>query len=217
MTDNLRRGHDALWARFFCDETDLIYDRRMRVPDDFPTEEEIAREIPSAAGWGTGMEDCCLTAGFVLPALLRAHRVEGAEAWALKARKLFRGLVRLGTISGVPGYVARGFAPGRTDVYPNSSADQYTSYVYALWRFAQWPEATDGEKEQATALVVDVAKRVEAFDGDIPRKDGRPSIYGDTSTIEPGRACRLLMFYRAAHVMGGDAHWHSRYMESVED
>jgi len=217
MHPNLRRGHDALWHRFFDARTNLIYDTPFHEPADLPTPEEVAASQPSCAGWGTGMEDCALSGGFVLDGMVAAHRVTGDEEWALKARKIFHGLVALATIHGVRGYVARGRAPGREDVYPNSSTDQYTSFVFGMWSFARSSIATDGEKAKAAELLVDIARRVEAHGGDIPRIDGRPSIYGDSSAFEEGRACRLLQVYRAAHELSGDAHWQDLYMEKVEE
>jgi len=212
MDPNMRRGHEALWRKLVHLDNGLIYDCEFTDPSQYPTPEEVALSHPSCAGWGTGMEDCTLTAGFVLDAMLTAHRVTGETEWADKARDLFRGLVALGTVSGVPGYVARGFAPGRMDVYPNSSADQYTSFVYGVWRYATSPVATEDEKQTAASLLVDVAKCAEAFGHNIPRMDGKPSIYGDTNTVEPGRACRILEFYKAAHELSGDPHWQELYL-----
>lgn len=217
MHANFCRGHQALWERFYHPETKLCYDLVFTDQSQYPTVAEVAAEIPSCAGWRTGMEDCCLTGGFVLDGLVTAHRVTGEDEWADKARLIFQGLEQLGTVSGVAGYVARGFAPGRTDVYPNSSADQYTSYVWGLWNYAKSNIATAAERQTVTRLLVEVAAFAEASDHDLPRLDGRPSIYGDTSTIEPGRACRILMFYKAAYDLSGDGHWQERYLEMVED
>jgi hypothetical protein len=217
LHDNYLRGHEALWKRFVHPENHLCYDQVFTDAGQFPTPAEVAAEIPSCAGWGTGMEDCCLTAGFVMEAMLTAHRVTGRAEWGEKARTLFQGLVELGTVSGVPGYVARGFAPGRRDVYPNSSADQYTSYVWGLWNYGRSGAANAAERAMVARLLGDVARRVESSGGDIPRMDGRPSIYGDTAAITADRACRLLMFYKAAADATGDAHWQQRYVEKVEE
>lgn len=217
MHPNLRRGHDALWNKFLCPENNLIYDTAFHDAGSLPTPEEVAASIPSCAGWGTGMEDCCLTAGYVLDGMVTAHRVTGNREWSDKARMVFQGLASLGSVSKTRGYIARGFAPGRRDIYPNSSADQYTSFVYGMWRYAKSPVASRDERETATRILVDVARLVESFGHDIPREDMRPSIYGDTSTIEPGRACRILEFYKAAYDLSGDPHWQDAYMNKVDE
>ena len=217
MHPNLRRGHDALWKKFFRPENNLIYDTAFHDPACLPTPEEIASSIPNCAGWGTGMEDCTLTGGFVLAGMVAAHRVTGEREWADKARRIFRGLVSLGTISRTRGYVARGFAPGQTAIYPNSSADQYTSFVFGLWSYAKSAVATGEERREAARLLTDVARLVESFGGDIPREDMKPSIYGDTAAITADRACRVLQFYKAAHDLSGDPHWQDAYAAKVEE
>jgi len=217
MHPSIRLAHETLWSRFFCDEENLFYDLEFTDSSQFPTREEVAASIPNSAGWCTGMEDCCLAGGWILDGLLCAHRVSGEHEWAEKARKVFKGLVALGTVSKTPGFIARAFAPGRRDIYPNSSTDQYTSFVYGMWRYANSPVASTEERETATRLVLNATRLVESFGDDIPREDMRPSLYGETGLIEPDRACRLLQFYKAANVLSGDDHWHDVYMRKVEE
>jgi hypothetical protein len=214
---NLRRAHDAFWQRFFDARTNLVYDIEFTDAAQFPTREEIAARIPSTGGWRTGMEDCCLDGGWMLDGLIEAHRVTGHQEWAAKARQLFEGLVMLGEVSSTPGFVARGVVPGRSDIYPNSSADQYTSFVWAMWAFFHSPLADECDKLRATKLVCEVAQLVHDFGGDIPTDAGEPSIYGDTSAFLPDRGCRLLMFYKAAHNLSGEAKWNRLYREKVEE
>lgn len=217
MHPHLQAGHDALWPRFFDPSTNLIYDVAFTDPSQFPTDEEIRAERPNCAGWMTGMEDCCLTGGFVLDALLLAHRLTGEQAWAQKARCVFAGLASLATKSPTRGFVARGFAPGGREVYPDSSVDQYTSFVYGVWRYARSDLAGEAERRAAARLLEGVAAFVEAHDDRIVRADGAPAIYGDTDAFLPDRACRLLEFYKAAADLSGDEHWQRRYREKAEE
>jgi hypothetical protein len=218
MNPAMRRMHDALWDKFYRNETHLVYDNEITDFAVLPTAGEVAASIPNCAGWGTWMEDCALNGGFLLEAMVTAHRLTGETEWANKARSLFKGLVALGTAGPTKGFVARGFAPGRThDVYPNSSTDQYTSFVFGVWRYAISEIPTHEERATACTLLTDIAALIESFGDNIPRMDMRPSIYGDTNTIEPGRACRILMFYKAAHELSGDTHWRDRYVEKVEE
>jgi len=213
----LREAHDAQWRKFVHPENNLAYDIEIADPSQLPTEEEVRASIPNCAGWGTHMEDCCLTAGFVLDGLVAAHRVTGQEEWAGKARRIFQGLVSLGTVSRTRGFVARGFAPGRKDIYPNSSADQYTSFVFGLWSYARSPIATAPERETAARLLADVAELVNSFGHDVPREDMQPSIYGDTNAINADRACRILTFYKAAYDLTGDRRWRELYLAKIEE
>lgn len=205
------RAHDALWGRFYRAESRLFYEREFTDDGDFPTDREIAGCVPNTTGWATGMEDCCLNGGWILDGLLCAHAATKDASWAAKAREVFLGLARLGSLAPLRGFIVRGTAPSRDDYYPNSSADQATSFVCAMVRYAASPVARLVEREMARDLVERVARLVEGFHDDLPTADGKPSIYGDTSTMHPGRACRLLLIYKAAHALTGENHWADAY------
>jgi hypothetical protein len=81
MHPNMGRGHEALWRKLFNPATNLLYDLEFTDPAQYPTPEAAAQSQPSCAGWGTGMEDCTLTAGFVLDVVwaLRRFRECGAD------------------------------------------------------------------------------------------------------------------------------------------
>ena len=217
MADELRASieaaHEALWTRFWRPESGLFYEREFRDDADFPTAVEISAGIPNLAGWATGMEDSCLNGAWILDGLLVAHGVTGDAAYAAKAREVFLGLARLGSLAPLRGFVARSTAPGRDEFYVNSSADQFTAFVCAMVRYGTSPVATQEERLRARALVEKVAELVEGFDDDLPTSEGKPSIYGDTSAFHPGRACRLLLFYKAAHAVSGDSRWEKIYLE----
>jgi len=216
MHVKIREAHDALWSKFYCSGTNLFYEYEGWADDGLPTPEEVAAGQPNTAGWAAGMEDCCLDAGWILDGLLSAYRVTGEHEWADNARQVWRGLAMLGSVSETPGYIVRGVAPGRTDHYPNSSADQYTAFVYGMWVYAASPVATDVERRSAAEMVGNACRLVESFHDDIPTEDMKVSIYGDTSAYLPDRACRLLQLYKAGHVLTGDGHWADKYAEAVE-
>ena len=216
MRPNLRKAEDVLWERFYRADTHLFYEYDASDATRLPTDEDIRARIPNTAGWKTGMEDCCLNGGALLDGYVTAWRVTGDPEWADKARETFLGLARLGDIPRRPGFVARGLAPGSSEVYPNSSADQYTTWVVGMFAFATSPLANDAERRLAADLVVQVARLVESFHDDIPTIDLERSIFGDTSAIRPDRACRLLLFYRVAHALSGDARWGDLYRRKLE-
>jgi len=206
----------VLWDKFYSPESHLLYEREFTDAGQFPSPAEMAACIPSPRGAGTGMEDSCLNGGWHLDGMLSGHRVTGDQTYADKARLLFQGLVRLGSIGKTRGFVARSFAPGRTDVYPNSSADQYTAFVFAMWAYATSSVATEEERQTACGLAVDVARLLESFHDDIPTDNMEPSIYGDTAAIRPDRACRLLQAYKTAYALSGDRHWEDLYRDRIE-
>jgi len=216
MHPNLRRAHDALWKRFFNPETNLLYDIPFTHRSQYATREEMLADLPTWKGGGSGLEDCTLAGGWVLDGMLSAYRVSGEAEWAEKARRLFEGLCACGTIGPRKGLLARGFAPGRTEVWRSTSADMYASFFYGLWRYTESPVCTDADRARVAEMFADAARLIESFDDDIPTTDLKPNLYGDLSALEPGRACRILQVYRAAHALTGDAHWAACYRDRLE-
>lgn len=214
MLSSIRRAHQIIWERFRRKGCELIYNHA-EAPEGDPTPDEIRAGIPNPAGWGLTIEDCCLNQGWLLDGMLEAHRVTGETEWADKACRLFDGLASLGEVSGVPGYAARGYLPGRTEVYPNSSADQYTAFVHGLVAFAHSPLATQADRSRARDRLVEVANRMVSFGECIPRLDGKPSIWGNTVHLSPDRGQRLLLVYKAAHALSKDEQWDRRYRNAV--
>jgi len=205
-----------LWSRFHLPGSDLVYDIPLTSPDQLPTAEEVAECAPNCSGWGTGMEDCALNGGFLLDGLVAEHGATASADSASRARKVFCGLVDLATVSGTRGFVGRGFAPGSSTVYPNSSADQFTAFVFGVWRYARSSIATPAERDAAAGLLADVADLVLASSDNIPRSDLRPSIFGNTSSVTPDRACRLLQIYSAASDLTADERWQRHYDDRLE-
>lgn len=195
----------------------LFYDYERESAVVWPTPDEIRDEKPNPAGWATGMEDCCLNGGWILDGLLQAYRVAGDACRAEEARLVWRGLEHLASVSATPGFVARGVPPGRIDHYPNSSADQYTAFIYAAWAYGTSSICSAEDRNQATELVDRACRLIESFHDDIPREDMQPSIYGDTSACKPDRACRLLQFYRAASILTGESHWERAYRRAAQE
>lgn len=216
MHPNIRRAHDALWERFFNAESNLLYDVPFTHPSQFATREEMLNDLPTWKGAGSGLEDCTLAGGWVLDGMVSAHRVSGEDEWAEKARRLFKGLCATGTMGPTKGLVARGFAPGRTEVWRSTSADMVASFFYGMWRYAQSALCTGAERARVAEMFTDAAALFESFDDDIPTYDLKPNLYGDIGALEAGRACRILQVYKAAHALGGDARWHDAYMARVE-
>lgn len=217
MHPNVRRGHETLWSKFYNEQTQQLYDNEIVDPVQYPTQEEVVECIPTANA-PSPVNDPTLQGSWILTANLRGYAITGEYDYADKARRLFQGLTRLAGLARTKGYIPRGSVPGHEVVYPNSSVDQYTGFLYAMWRYWQSAVATDEEKSLAVELVLDAARLIESFGHDVPCDDMRPSFYGDMSNMEDvGRCCRMLQMYRTAFVMSGDEHWEELYREKLEE
>ena len=247
-----RRRADEAWnllaTRLLHPRTGILTDAL--APDDgtaglrceryLPTPEEIAKQFPNPNGWGTTMEDGVLhTVPFLLSALAR-HRATGDGESATIAKKTFEGLKRCVEIPGT-GYLARNICPmdGKS-FYWNCSRDQYTLWIYGMWRYFHSPLATERDKADIARLASMVARFHERcvtpenkfnsvrFDGKVgmvcrmwvtdpfatPRVTAKNG--GSVEGLCAHEAMRLHMIYLATWDLSGDAHWKELY-EKIAD
>ncbi len=219
---NLNPTIDKAWnhvfGRLFHEETGLIYDYvTSELPEErfahLPKPDEIARNVPNPSGWGTGMEDCMLNAGFAMDALRLEFERSGREIWRTRAKKLFRGMKRCATVHGKRGFVVRGCAPDGKSCYPNSSRDQFTLFVYGVWRFFRSALSDAQERKEAAQLLCDVATYCEQTitpenEYNLLRLDGKIAMVSNMQgRISTHEIMRLPMFYAAAWDVSGDPHW----------
>lgn len=200
-----------LTKRLFCEKTSLVYDslsslRPEKRFEHLPFPEEIVRHVPNPAGWGTGMEDCMLNAGSVLEiCILRARvELEQQQETLSFARRILDGMEACATVHGRPGFVARGISPrdGKS-CYINSSRDQFTLFVYGLWRFFHCEFAGEGERDRIRRLLTQVADYCEQVvrpenENNLLRLDGLPGMVSQMIDVAPHEEFRLPMFYLAA-------------------
>lgn len=241
LATNADRAWNGILRYTLHPKTDILYEAQESV---LPTPEEIARHYPNVCGWCTGMEDGLLAGGPLLLAALARIDARGGhdEAAEAVARRVFRGLMTCAEVSGVPGFLARAVSPfdGKS-FYPSSSRDQYTLFVYAMWRAFRHPfAAKEGWKPRIAKVLADVAAYCERTvtkengwslkraDGGAARvskmwtddvrsrtSDGRGSI--DFGGIYPHEMARLPMIYAAAWDVTGDRHWRGEYEKYADD
>ena len=79
---------DAAWTNFYSPQTKLFYDFLETLEpgetlESLPTPEEVRALDPNPCGYGTGMEDCAISGGIILDALIDRYANEesrGADA-----------------------------------------------------------------------------------------------------------------------------------------
>lgn len=151
--------------RFSLPETGLFYDYLSATGlDHLPTREEVLRQVPDRYGYGTGQEDCMISAGTLLDFLVSCAEASLLPEDRLRqdAAFLVQGISRCALAHGVPGFLAR--AVCREDfslVYPATSRDQYTMAVYGLWRLLRSPFPWGQTRDIARRILVAIATRME--------------------------------------------------------
>ncbi len=217
----VERAWNAVWTKFYSPETKLFYDfiesyEPGKTLDHLPTLEEVKSLYPHACGYGTGMEDCAISGGVLLCALIdRYANIEfegGADVAARlaeikrRARDVAEGLELLATVSGSPGFVARGVSPKAPGVcYINSSRDQVTHLTLALWEYYRSPLIEDAFKPRVADVLFAVADRMTRNvtpenNFDFLCSDGSPCRVGiqRMANVEDHEAARLTAIYATA-------------------
>jgi hypothetical protein len=182
-----------------------------------PTPAEIAACVPNPAGWGTSIENTAGHNGLCIDGLCRAAEVGDRREPAALTRRLLQGCALLSDV-GSPGFIARGVLPNRTSFYPNSSVDQYTYYVYGLWRYYRASFAQQQERYQIRDILEQIASRLVSNDYAIPREDGDPNVvYCDFGEIQLDRSSRALEMLLAAYDVCEDERWYDEYLRLALD
>ncbi|EIP97542.1 hypothetical protein OpiT1DRAFT_01985 [Opitutaceae bacterium TAV1] len=227
LNDKMEEAWKQLREELFCEETGLIYDsisshEHEHRFEHLPLVDEIQSAVPNPHGYATGMEDCVLNAGFAIEICVhRAKREALREQSADFARRLYRGMIRCATIHGRKGYVVRGISPrDNRSVYIESSRDQFTLFVFGVWRYYHSSFATDEEKREIREALADVAGFAEArmrenFDYNLGRLDGSPAMHLKMIGVNPHEAMRLPMFFAAAFDVTGRKEFWQLYEKYV--
>lgn len=206
----------------------------------YPTPAEIAKQFPNPAGWGTAMEDGVLHTVPMLLAALARYRVLGDEETAAVARHIFAGLKRCVEVPG-NGFLARNISPfDMKSFYWNCSRDQYTQWIYGMWRYYKSPLATAQDKADIARLTKMVAIYHEKHvtpetDYNSVRYDGHPAIFcrmwvedpykkptvtkkqgGSVDGLCAHEVLRLHEIYLATWAMTGERHWKDLYDGIIE-
>ena len=218
---DVKRLCRAYVAGFMSPATDLLCGRRIDGPAGVAVLEppsEVARGRVRGAvrpwGYGSGIEDTAYHTGMFLFALCDAEQATGDPELAALASRAFRGLERMSTISSVPGFVPRGPHPADPKVYyRDSSIDQHSLYVCALWRYCRSRIASGPEKESAARIIGEVMNRLERAGWSVQVEDGSAAAHagGSMRRMEPVNAALLLAMLAAAHDVTGDKRWRAAY------
>lgn len=223
------RAWDVSWRRFYLLKTHLFYDYLTSYEPGselahLPTVDEANRQFPDECGYGTGMEDCMISAGVMLPMILDRFAVTKDESLRGKAHDVFEGIRLCATAHGVPGFLARGVcADDLKSIYPNSSRDQYTHVVYGLGHYFRSPLCDAKTKPEIANIISSIADRMTKNvtpenDYDSLRADGSRDTRGISRmwNVKGHEAARLPMIYAAAWDVTGKGEYFDLYRKYLK-
>jgi hypothetical protein len=173
----------------------------------------VARDVTGANG-----DDCAARAGHYLSVLADWHDATSSPEAAEQGHRVFQGAWSLYAAGPRPGFIVRGLHPDDPDSYPlNTSVDQYTWYVYGLWKWYHSHACTAEEEAGIQQILHDVCTLIEAEGFDIRDAHGAPTQGCDIGVIRSDRSSRLLAIYRVGHDVTGDDRWRGIYHEKLRE
>lgn len=209
----INQANKILWEKFI-DQYGIIRD----FVGETPTPEDCVQGRPNALGWWSPIENGAFFTGLYLPAACERARRSGCEIERNKARKLAQGLMKLASVSDVPGFIARGIGTDGICHYPCGSNDQTIPWFYGLHCYLKSGIPTEKEQEQVVDKIKEVINAISLNDWKLPcdgmfkgqHWDGlKGKLYLDVS-------CYLYIL-RAMNEITQENVWLERYYEALHE
>lgn len=200
-----------IYSRVDLNDPDLWRKVRFVSPDAVRGKTNNDSEVPN-------LSNCAGAGGIFLGQLADIFSATRDEDCRRQAHVVFSGLKGLAEASERPGFIARGLLPGDPTRahFQNSSVDQYTFYVYGLYKYFHSPLAGPEEKAAMRRIMHDICTMIER-DGSILGTNGAPAWVSDIEAIRSDRSSRLLEMYLVGHAVTGNPHWRHVYLSKLRE
>ena len=184
-----------------------------------PAPKDCAEGRPSYIGWATPVENAPMFTGMWLPAVCARATRSGKPEDRELARRLAAGLMKVASVSDVPGFIARGTATDGKAHYPYGSSDQTCPWYLGLYFYLKSGLPTPEEARAIVAKVREVTEAIAARDWNLPC-DGVFAENENCGTLrKPGLLYRDTAHYlfcvRAAHEITRDEKWLRFYYDEL--
>jgi hypothetical protein len=208
-------AHQEIWRRFMdphgvmLDFTDLDGS----VP--YPTPEECQQGKPNALGWWSPIENGAMFNGLYMDAAVSRWEQSQRPEDQAKARRVMLGLLKLNSVSGVPGFVARGFSTDGHSHYAMGSNDQTLPWLAGLWRYHQSPISSKEERSQITQHLTTTVLAIKAANWAMPAE---PPFHkrGSFQGHHFEEAARMLFTLKMMARLTGDTTWQLDYETELQ-
>lgn len=210
------QAHAEIWRRFIDREGIMIDFCALDGSVSLPTPEECREGKPNALGWWSPIENGAMFNGLYMDGTVQRWRHTKTQADADKARRLMRGLLKLASISDVPGFVGRGVSTDGKAHYPMGSNDQMLPWFLGLWRYLDAGLATPAEREEIVKAIATTANAIVKLGWKMPAEapfGTRGSFTGWSFDSAP----RLLFVAKLMHSLTGDAKWDKTYRDALAE
>jgi len=209
----VKQAHLELWRRLI-DRHGIIHD----YVGELPTPEDCRLGKPNAIGWWSPIENGPMFTGLYLPAACERARRSGDPSDKAQARRLAQGLVMCASVSGVPGFIARGVGTDGVCHYPLGSDDQTHPWFYGLHAYLTSGIPTAEERHGIVAKMRHVADALQSTGWRCPC-DGafKGQFRGGFQGHLFRDAARYLFMLRAMYEVTSDRAWLDRYAKALAE
>lgn len=220
--DHMAQARDIYMKRWCDARSNLLYGVRGDDADrdrGLPKPDAVRQQQPDYRGYGTAMSDTALFGGKVLAAFCDAFDATGDERIRTQARRLFKGLTFMMTVTREKGFVPRGPHPADPHAYyKDSSGDQHWMWMFGMWRYHRSKLATAEDKKLIAQLMREVVMRFERNGWRNLNEDNTKPAWADGGhLIRPMYAVGFLSLLAMAHETTGDAKWGELYQDACAE
>ena len=215
--ESVESAHAQIWNRFVSKQH-ILYDYTDSLGNVFtPTIEEVDKLMPNGLSYQTPIEDGAFYNGIYLDGLCERWKKLKTKKAKKEARAIAAGLVKLATVSDVPGFIARNVLPEGNTHFPASSDDQTFPWFYGMWKYLNSGIPDEEESGKIKKLIVEKAMALHGYNWKIPCDPLSFGTYGSFSGINYKHLVRIPFITRIVFELTGDEAWNQRYLQSLKE
>ncbi|QHV94558.1 hypothetical protein [Spirosoma endbachense] len=218
LWQSIEKAHQEIWRRFVNPQFTILYDYTNKQGTvHIPTAEEVKKRLPNGLSYTTVIEDGAFYNGIYLDGLCERWKKLRTKQTASEARNVANALIKLATVSQVPGFIARNILPDGKTYYPASSDDQTFPWFYGLWKYLNSGIPDKKESDAITKLIVDKATALQTYNWNIPCDPIEFGYYGSFSKAGNKHLVRIPFVTRIAYELTGKQVWLDSYNVSLAE
>ncbi|MBU2904001.1 hypothetical protein KO529_04325 [Arenibacter algicola] len=213
IRDAVEKANYELWDKFI-DKYGIVNDFQ----GERPTAYDSMLSRPNGFGWWTPIENGAFFTGMYLMAACERAKSTKLDVDKDKVRILVQGLLKLASVSDVPGFISRGLSTDGKTHYPNGSIDQSIPWFYGLYHYLTTDIPTTKEREIIKRKLIEIVDAIRINNWKIP-SDGfftgkSPNNIKENRFLEV--PCYLLLL-RCMYELTEDISWLNRYKNALNE
>lgn len=213
VVNAIEQANTMLWEKF-VDKYGIVNDFVGERPSPFDC--RLGR--PNAIGWWSPIEDGAFFTGLYLVAACERARIINTDIDRDKARVLAQGLLKLSSISDVPGFIARGVSSDGKTHYPTGSTDQTFPWYYGLYTYLKTDIPTPKEREIIKNKMIEVVNALKLNSWKLPCDGMFTGTHRDALSDERFLEVTCFLYVlRTMYELTGDKEWLDQYYYALKE